>query len=635
MSDPMTFQQFGPEFIKRVVTARLLTAKLQEKIGTAEIPISSDLAHGTARPRLGQITRVPKPALCDVTFYVPLQIDLTITVTALDSTFVGQATVDLEMVAETYEPAILYLRIRELDVSNVKYDAEPKDPIGRFIRAVWPAWDMFRAKVEATVKETLDKRLDESEEAREIHFPVMVLEGTGGPDPARVPPILPPDSFIDNVLEPGAANLWAIALGEGETVQFKMYSACPAYEADARGELRILDGKKRLESDEFSTTTWGKLGDFNLEWSTPFTAPKTGVYHVEVVNREPKNGQPIRYKLAQVRTRRDRGTQVCFNDFGQGFMRHVISVPLIERKIVASIPSQMPFTEEIKDPFGLTELGKATGTAEINLIDVDALKGKPNQELTFRIRLSVEAKDIHVQLLAGKERWLVRTEVTFYLRVRPEEPLVLHVSVDSLTDSSVKIVETKLVDGAGLFNLFGLLAGRVADGIRQKVQTKLGEQKETLSQDIEKEAEKTVQAALAAAQLPPPAQFPMGVIPVKPGTEQVFEHRFGQGVPFFGILLEENQSLKLTTTMALKAGEACSGSVAVLDLHFGHLPTNGGGFLACTPLDSFRKDKAVVQFEPEQAGVYLFRARLDPSAGDDRNAKVSFTIKADVLKRKE
>ena len=116
------FTHFGPLFVERVLSPNQVRAQLEKIIGEEPIRFEDALAEGTVTIQVGKIERATRP--CQVIFDVPLTLQLDFSILLLGESYSGPASLNLRLVARTFEPAIIYLYARRVTEKDIVFEAD-------------------------------------------------------------------------------------------------------------------------------------------------------------------------------------------------------------------------------------------------------------------------------------------------------------------------------------------------------------------------------------------------------------------------------------------------------------------------------------------------------------------------------
>lgn len=636
----MSFSQFGPEFISRVLTPQRIAAQVRAILPKTPIAFKSKEAEGTANVELGNVSRtgVSKNS-CDVTFLVPLtlHLDFKVMLPLIEERYVGPASLALRMIVKTFKPAILKINCDEIKADDIKFDAQAIDSWG-IAKQLGAPWDLLNRTVRNKIASQINTMLEESASSRLLDLSQMVHQGAyvgeagGDMTPASKRddkvPVIPVDHIVRGILKPKTSHTYSVIVGQGEHVAFGTYLNSPEHHVSIHIDFDILTETGRMiESCRHTTNIGGWGGDYSRTFCS-FTAPKTGLYHFRLKYVEAEDyahlgrtDVPVNYIVTQQRTHPELDEPMCFDEFGQQFMTNVVSATVIRKKLEELVAEPEKIDASL--------LGvHANGLARIHVVSVrsETVSRKlSDRELVYKVVLKVNP-DLWITLGLGKEHWLIETTVTLHLHLQAKPPLSIQVVPGGITKKEVKVNSAKCLDGWGAFNLFDVLTGQVVDQLVAKMGDKLKDVQEKSTIEIESEVDKAMKSTKPPAEEPgpdAPILKPGEVPPLKNGQSSGQTLVYGHVPVYFPFALENKQKARFKVRTKLVNSDVENVSIAICDSYKGWLDAHN--FV----VDSKSANKTF-SYEAEATGTYYIRVRFENVSEPQPMASSSVKLEYEV-----
>jgi len=607
---PVSFVDFGLEFVRTVMNRGLLQKKFATLIPPHPIEVVTPEASGTATPRLGQLREGPSDRCC-LRYSLPLDVILNLVIEAIPTAHnqvTGIAHLQLSLEITTHLPATIFLNIAPVTAAEVEFDPQ--------FAGYWEqlARPLVESKIREKVAEQIQEQVEASVESRTLDLPTLLLSGVGKGEPALPGrPWLPvgADAPLQGRLAPGAAAAYRLLLRAQERVTFRLYLG------NHRGPLRqtagwaVLGSSERAlpgTSSELTVTAWPP--DFDLQEET-FTAGETGTYGFRLTNLAGRQGADLEYLVLQTRQGGEKhGPQLCFDEFGLQFVRQAVSPAFIAAQLELALAEPIP--EQRSEEHGIVI--RTTASAHLRSVELAPVAAEETLfELAYRVTLSLNL-GLHIKLpLLEEQGWRAEADCPVLLRIYPfGQPAALHVEVDAVSALDPTLTRLEHVSGPEL--LTGVERKQIEGSALAKIAEALNAafQQAQEAGKFHQVIEDRVRELEAGFQMPPPPP------PSLKGKEALtFRGDLRPGAfALHPVRLRAGQSVKAAAQAYLEQGMPfgwqIASSVALLDARRGLIAEE----TLLVSASGRKRDRETFGLRATAAGDYLLRVRAEPASED-------------------
>lgn len=178
MSEYMSYEQFGVNFISHAVTAERIKASITGLTGSDIVSGPNPAGPGgiaSARSvgRVGEVRVVPEPDdLVRFRAVLPIDLDLEIRLGPVTNTFKGLVEVPLSLTVHARQPLTIQIEIRPVTGSDVQADIRPVGAGADLLKRVGNVDGEVRAEVARIVNEKMNT--EDAKAARVIDVAALV-----------------------------------------------------------------------------------------------------------------------------------------------------------------------------------------------------------------------------------------------------------------------------------------------------------------------------------------------------------------------------------------------------------------------------------------------------------------------------